>query len=209
VDKSGCCKDLVLLAVSSGNLHQRGVKIERGAMRDIRGDLQERATLVDGQIRSAYARFEEAVRQLELERDKRIGELKSDLVVIEKFLELEQRYSGKASPASYLPLEIKLSPEVKSPLLSLADSFLRMLNERGPMSKHELIEFAVQEGYFADAELALQSVHPMLVNMVRSEQIREVRSGVFATSDYSEFGKLPNSDYSPPSPQVIKLRGAM
>jgi hypothetical protein len=178
-------------------------------MRDIRSDLQERATLVDENIRSAYARFEEAVRQFELERDEKIGELRSDLAVIEKFLELEQRFSDSWSAQSHLPLEITLSPEVKSPLLSLAESFLRMLNERGPMAKHELIEFAVRDGYFADAELALQSVHPMLVNMLRSEQIREVRNGVFAASNYSGLGKLANSDHSPPLTQVIKLRGAM
>jgi hypothetical protein len=178
-------------------------------MRDIRGDLEERASLVDEQIRSAYARFEEAVRQLQIERDERISALKSDLAIVEQFLELEQRYSGKSSPERDLSAEKELSPETKSPLLSLAEVFLRRLKERGPMSKRELSEFAVQEGYFGDVEQALQGVHPMLVNLARSEQIREVQNGVFASLNYPEFGKLPNRDYSPPLTQVIKLRGAM
>jgi hypothetical protein len=149
------------------------------------------------------------VRQLQIERDERIGELKSDLTVIEEFLELEQRYSGNLSAKGRLLPEIKSSADAESPLLSLANIFLRLLEERGPTSKRELIEFAVQEGYFANAELALQGVHPMLVSMVRSGQLREVRNGVFATSNSPEFGNLPENDYSPPLSQVIKLRGAM
>ena len=96
-------------------------------MRDIRSDLQERAALVDEQIRSAYTRFEEAVRQLQIERDERIGELKSDLAVIEEFLELEQRYSGNLSAKGRLLPEIKSSADAESPLLSLANIFLRLL----------------------------------------------------------------------------------
>jgi multidrug efflux pump subunit AcrA (membrane-fusion protein) len=178
-------------------------------MRDIRGDLQERATLVDEQIRNAYARFEEAVRQLQIERDERISALKADLTILEQFLDLEQRYSGKSVSERNVSPEIELSPEIKSPLLSLAELFLRRLKERGSMSKRELSEFAVQEGYFVDAEQALQGVHPMLVNLVRSEQIREVQNGVFASLNDPGFGNAANSDHSPSLTQVIKLRGAI
>jgi len=38
-------------------------------MRDIRSDLQERATLIEEQIRAAYAHFERTVQQLQNERD--------------------------------------------------------------------------------------------------------------------------------------------
>ena len=38
-------------------------------MRDIRSDLQERATLVDEQIRAAVAHFEKTIQQLQAERD--------------------------------------------------------------------------------------------------------------------------------------------
>ena len=46
-------------------------------MRDIRGDLQERAILVDEQIRAAVAHFDKAIQQLQTERDARIGDLKA------------------------------------------------------------------------------------------------------------------------------------
>jgi len=43
-------------------------------MRDIRGDLQERANLVDEQIRAAVAHFDKAIQQLQTERDARIAD---------------------------------------------------------------------------------------------------------------------------------------
>ena len=50
-----------------------------GTMRDIRGDLQERAILVDEQIRAAVAHFDKAIQQLQTERDARINDLKASL----------------------------------------------------------------------------------------------------------------------------------
>ena len=58
-------------------------------MRDIRSDLQERATLVDDQLRAAVAHFDTAIQQLQSERDARVAGLKSDLSVITKFMEFE------------------------------------------------------------------------------------------------------------------------
>ena len=42
-------------------------------MRDIRNDLEERANFVQEQIRGSHAHFENAVRQLQQERDARIA----------------------------------------------------------------------------------------------------------------------------------------
>ncbi len=147
-------------------------------MRDIRSDLQERANLIDEQIKAAFAHFEELIEQIQHERDARIADLKSGLAMIAKFMDFEQRYMGN------------LSPEVQSPLISLADLFVRKLNEIGSMSKDDLIHLAVKEGYFPDAEKALQGVHPMLVNMLRSEQIRELPNGTFAPPTLSQAIKL-------------------
>ena len=46
-------------------------------MRDIRSDLQERAILIDEQIRAAYSHFEQTVEQLKNEHDARVVDLKS------------------------------------------------------------------------------------------------------------------------------------
>src|SRR5262245_51086508 len=97
-------------------------------MRDIRSDLQERATLIDEQFRAAVAHFDKTVQQIQTERDARIAELKSGLAMIAKFMEFEERF---------LP---------KPPLLALAELFLRNLNDAGQMSRQELIDMAVNEG---------------------------------------------------------------
>ena len=144
-------------------------------MRDIQSDLQERATLINEQIRAAYAHFERILEKLQNERDARIADLQSGLAMIAKFTEFEQRFFGNASPS--VP---------SSPLVALADLFMRKLNEVGPMSREELVDMAVNQGFFPDAETALQGVHPMVVNMLRSELIRELPNGTFAPPTMSQ-----------------------
>jgi hypothetical protein len=61
-------------------------------MRDIRGDLQERANLIDEQIRGAYAHFEQVVQQLQSERDARVAELQGAHTIINKLVEFEDGF---------------------------------------------------------------------------------------------------------------------
>jgi len=51
-------------------------------MRDIRNDLQERANLIDEQIKVAYAHFENAIQQLKTEREAKIADLQSGIAMI-------------------------------------------------------------------------------------------------------------------------------
>ena len=148
-------------------------------MRDIRSDLQERATLIDEQIRAAYSHFERTVEQLKNEHNARVADLKSGLTMIAKFMEFEQRYFRSDPPQGQ-----------SSTLVTLADLFMHRLVEVGPMSREELLELAVKEGFFADAETAAQSVHPMLVSLLRSELIRELPNGTFASPTMSQAIKL-------------------
>ena len=148
-------------------------------MRDIRSDLEERATLIYEQIKATYANFERTVEQLKNECDARIADLKSGLAIISKFMESEQRYFGHVSP-----------PVQSSPLVALAELFMHRLNEVGPMSKEELADLAVKEGFFPDTETAAQGVHPMLVSLARSELIRELPNGTFAPPTMSQAIKL-------------------
>ena len=143
-------------------------------MRDIRSDLQERATLIDEQIRATVAHFDKTIQQLQTERDTRIAELKSGLAMVAKFMEFEERFLPKP-------------PEVPaSPLLALAELFLRKLSDAGQMSRQELIDMAVKEGFFPDAGTAAQGVHPMLVSMLRSDLVREVSEGIFMPPTLSQ-----------------------
>jgi hypothetical protein len=148
-------------------------------MRDIRSDLQERATLIDEQIRAADDHFGKSVKQLQKERDAKVGELESLLAMITKFIEFENRHIRNVSSAG-----------PTSPLVALADRFMRVLNDAGKMSRKELIELAVREGFFPDVEAATQGIHPMVINMVRSELIRELPNGSFAPPTMSQTIKL-------------------
>jgi hypothetical protein len=148
-------------------------------MRDIRSDLQERKALIDGEIRAAYAHFEQTLRQLQSERDARIADLKAGLAMIAKFMELEGRFLGDVSP-----------PSPSSPLVALADLFMRELNKTGQMSRQELIDLALKEGFFPDAEYAIPGIHPMIVNLLRSELICELPDGSFALPTQSHAMNL-------------------
>ena len=148
-------------------------------MRDIRSDLQERATLVDDQLRAAVAHFDTAIQQLQSERDARVAGLKSDLSVITKFMEFEERLLHNTPPV--VPA---------SPLVALAELFMRKLNDAGRMTKQELIDMAVKEGFFPDAETAAQGVHPMLVSMLKSQLIREASDGTYMPPSFSQIINL-------------------
>ena len=58
-------------------------------MRDIRSDLEERAHIIQEQVRGAYAHFERMVQQLQSERDARVADLKGSLAMIEKLIQFE------------------------------------------------------------------------------------------------------------------------
>jgi len=148
-------------------------------MRDIRIDLEERATLIEEQIKGAYDHFERSIRQLQNERDARISELQSALSMIAKFLEFEDRN---------MPNATRTVPS--SPLVALADRVMQALNDAGRMTRQELIEMAVQEGFVSDAESATQGLHSMLTGLVRRELIRELPDGAFAPPTMSQAIKV-------------------
>jgi hypothetical protein len=63
-------------------------------MRDIRSDLEERAHIIQEQVRAAYAHFERIVQQLQSERDARVADLKGSLAMIEKLIQFEAGIMG-------------------------------------------------------------------------------------------------------------------
>ena len=64
-------------------------------MRDIRGDLEERAKTCQEQIKTAYTQFEMMAQKLQRERDARIADLKSMLVMVQRIIEFENSYMDK------------------------------------------------------------------------------------------------------------------
>jgi hypothetical protein len=99
--------------------------------------------------------------------------------MIAKFIEFEDRHMPNVAPTAR-----------PSPLVTLADRFMHALNDAGQMTRQELIDMAVKEGFFSDVETATQGIHPMLTSLVRSELIRELRKGVFAPPTMSQAIKL-------------------
>jgi len=75
-------------------------------MRDIRCDLQERANVVEEQIRAIYAHFEKVVQQLQSERDARVAELQGTHMIINQLLEFESAFIGNVVPLENPQAEI-------------------------------------------------------------------------------------------------------
>ena len=67
-------------------------------MRDFRNDLQERADLVQDQIKAAAVHFERMVEQLRNEHDARVADSKAYLAMIAKLMEFEERHIANMSP---------------------------------------------------------------------------------------------------------------
>lgn len=58
-------------------------------MRDIRSDLEERAQIIQQQLRASCAHFEKVVQQLQKERDARVSNLKETLAMINRRMQFE------------------------------------------------------------------------------------------------------------------------
>jgi hypothetical protein len=68
-------------------------------MRDIRGELQERAILFEEQINAHKAEFEKHIEQLKRERDSRLENLNAELEAVTRLMEIEVRRLSSAPPA--------------------------------------------------------------------------------------------------------------
>ena len=71
-------------------------------------------------------------------------------------------------------------PQILPQQISLSEFILRKLNDIGPMSKDDLINFAYKDGLFADAESTERAVNAALISTLRNEQIRQLQDGTFA-----------------------------
>jgi len=99
--------------------------------------------------------------------------------MLAKLMEFEERLLHDTPPAT-----------PASSLLALGELFLKKLNSAGQMSKQELIDMAVMEGFFPGPDTAAQGVHPMLVSMLRSELIRQTSDGIYMPPTFSQTIKL-------------------
>jgi hypothetical protein len=141
-------------------------------MRDIRSDLQERVGLLEQRIKGAHANCEEKVKQLQNERDAMVADLKASIAMLAKLLEFEQQHIGDI------------------PRVSLTDFVERKLIEIGPLSKDDVCNLAVKEGYFHDIQSAAQTVEPTLFALGCEKRIRALPDGTFALPMLSPATRL-------------------
>jgi hypothetical protein len=67
-------------------------------MRDIRGDLQDRANLLSEQISAAQGQFDKFIEQLKLEHQGKLEDLKSDLDAVRMVMKAEDPLASVMSP---------------------------------------------------------------------------------------------------------------
>ena len=68
-------------------------------MRDIRGDLQDRANLLAEQISATQGQFDKFIEQLKLEHQGKLEDLKSDLDTVHMVMKTEDRLGSVMSPS--------------------------------------------------------------------------------------------------------------
>jgi len=155
-------------------------------MRDIRGDLQDRAHLLEKQINTEQGQFEKLMEQFKAEHTNRIGDLTAELDATKILMGVEdRRHSGTPSAPKAQPQPQPQQPQARQqkprqPQQSLADFLVRKLSEVGAMSQADLCRLTVQEGYFADGDSAEPGVHATLLHVVKAGLIRQLPNGNFA-----------------------------
>ena len=179
-------------------------------MRDIRGDLQDRASLLEGQISAHKAQFEKLVAQIRAEHEAMLKDLRAELDAVTKLHELEQRrlenspqaptgtpvqpapqavaqpslqsLHQPATPQAHqgIPQPAQQPAPAPQPQQPVNDFMVRKLNEVGAMSRDDLRRLSLQEGYFADVESADRGVQITLLNVVKAGFIRQLPNGNFA-----------------------------
>jgi hypothetical protein len=80
-------------------------------MRDIRGDLKDRAEALEREINAAQTRFDELIERLKQEHDGRVHDLKSELDAVKLLMGLEHRRLGNGSS----PAKPQAQPEPPRP----------------------------------------------------------------------------------------------
>jgi hypothetical protein len=155
-------------------------------MRDIRGDLQDRAHSLEEQINSAKTQFEKLVEQFKAEHDNKIDDLTAELDALKTLIGAEdRRLGGAASAPKAQPQPKPQQPQPhqqqpRQPQQSLADFLVRKLSEVGAMSRADLCRLTVQEGYFAADDSAERGVNATLMHVVKAGLIRQLPNGNFA-----------------------------
>ena len=80
--------------------HSMAGPADQNQMRDIRGDLQERAKILDEQIEAAGDQFDGLIAQLKQEHDSKVESLKAELDAVKLLMGFEHRRLSNVTPSA-------------------------------------------------------------------------------------------------------------
>jgi hypothetical protein len=84
-------------------------------MRDIRGDLQDRAALLEEQLNAQEAQFDQLIEQLKREHDTRLEDFRAELDAVNRLMELELRRIESAPPSQRTQAHEQMGQAVHQP----------------------------------------------------------------------------------------------
>jgi hypothetical protein len=97
-------------------------------MRDIRGDLQDRANRVSEQISATQGQFDKVLEQLKLEHQAKLEELKSDLEAVRMVMKTEDRLGSVIAPIKQSELRASQRPQQAHSQQATSDSLVRKVS---------------------------------------------------------------------------------
>src|ERR1700756_990189 len=100
-------------------------------MRDIRGDLQDRANRVAEQISATQGQFDKVLEQLKLEHQAKLEELKSDLDAVRMVMKTEERVGSVIAPTAQSEPRPPQQPQQGQSQKPTSDSLMRRVSALG------------------------------------------------------------------------------
>ena len=97
-------------------------------MRDIRGDLQDRANRLAEQISATQGQFDKMIEQLKLEHQVELENLRSDLDTVRRVMKTEDRLGSVMSPSKQSEPRAPQQPQQAQSQQPTSDSLMRKVS---------------------------------------------------------------------------------
>ena len=194
-------------------------------MRDIRGDLQDRASLLEEQINAHEAETERLMEQLKREHDSRLEDLKAELEAVARLMEVELRRLSSAPAAPTMQTREPVHHAVHQPAQQSAHQPPQHSAHQPPQhSAHQPVQHSSPqpqpqkqpEQPLADFLVRkLNEVGAMSLDDLRRLALQEgyfadagldVHNALFNVVKAGLIRQLPGGDFAP---ATIRLRRAM
>ncbi len=110
-------------------------------MRDIRGDLQDRASLLEDKINAHEAEFEKLIEQFKREHDSKLEDLKAELEAVTRLMEVELRRLSSAPAA----LTVQTGEPMNHAVLQPAPAGAAPVHQPPQHSEHQPVQHPVHQ----------------------------------------------------------------